>query len=157
MTYSTNDLAAIFRISPQTLTVWRRAGMPVAVAGKPGCRTPFHYDLRAVVTWYFETHREQLELTRAQARRCNELADGLALKNAATRRNLVPLDLIQSEFGALLQLVGNEALKIPDEVTPALTDKNVVERKAILDHAIFRFLDTTSSYSPRHSQGETDE
>jgi len=119
-TISVEEFAEMVRVTPKTVNLWIRSGMPVASTGSQGRGNGSRIDLKAAVTWYFLENAEAVELNRQRSRLAREQADAKALENAASRQDLVPLSMIEREFSGLLAEIRTNALAIPSKVAPEL-------------------------------------
>ena len=146
--YETDELARLFNVDRRTIQRWTREGMPIAEPGAPGRGHGHRFDLQACLFWWSGRNSARLELARARTRLANEQALTAALKNAETKRDLVPADLLEHEFCGLLGYVIQEARKIPDQLAPQLEGQTIAQRKATLEMAIFDLLDRSVEWRP---------
>jgi hypothetical protein len=143
-----DELAGICRVTPQAVHGWVKAGMPVTRKGSRGRSKKTLVDFQAAMEWYFSENYERLELDRARARLANEQADKTAFDNAERARDLVPLLMIEREFGALLAEIRTNALALSSKLAPELEGLTIEERKAAIDRAVFDFLDRAAAWNP---------
>jgi phage terminase Nu1 subunit (DNA packaging protein) len=117
-----DELAALLGIAPRT--VRELAGRAIVVKAGRG-----KYDLTASVGTYCAHLREQAAgragdaqagLTTERARQAKEMADNVALKNAALRRDLVSAAAVTAEWSGILRRLRARILAIPPRVNQRL-------------------------------------
>lgn len=146
----TDELAALFRVTPQTIHTWRRVGMPAAEEGGKGAGNSAQYRLLDVVTWYFRERYEALELDRQRTRLAAEQADRLAQENALKRGEIGELDVWQRELERLFGDLRSALLALPTKLAPRL-DGDVNQRRDRLEQAIHEALRGLVDYQPSRS------
>lgn len=143
-----DELAGLCRVTPQAVHGWVKAGMPVVRKGARGKSQKTLVELAACMDWYFRENYERLELDRARTRLANEQADEKALNNAHRRSDLAPIPLMEREVSNLLAEIRTNALALSSKLAPELEGLSIEERKAVIDRAVFNFLDRASQYHP---------
>lgn len=119
-TVTVDELATLFGIAPRTVRSLAERGI-VVKAGRGS------YDLVASVPRYCESLREAASgrggeasvsaLSSERARLAREQADAAALKNAASRRELVSATEVERVWSATLRQVQSRLLAVPNRVS----------------------------------------
>lgn len=137
VTVTAAELGAYLDVVPRTITRLANEGHVVR-AGRG------RYDLAASVRTYVKHIRamaagragdEQAGLTAERARLAREQADGIALKNAITRREMLPAAEVEREWSGILRGVRSRMLAVPSRVAariPTLTKADV----ALVEHEV---------------------
>lgn len=117
------DLCDLLGLTSGALTDLKKRGIAVHLGHDA-------YDLAATVRAYVQHLRgiasgrggeeQALNLTGERARLAREQADGIALKNAALRRELVPAADVTREWGDLLRQVRAGVLAVPSRLRATL-------------------------------------
>lgn len=149
----TDELAALFRVTPQTIHTWKRVGMPAAKEGGKGAGNSAQYRLQDVVTWYFRENYERLELDRQRTRVAAEQADKLAQENALARGELGDLNVWQRELEKILGELRTALLALPTKLAPRL-DGDVNQRRERLERALHDALSGLADYQPGRTASE---
>ena len=85
-----DEIARLFRVTPQAVHKWVASGLPVKVRGtRGGARRKTRISLRQAAEWYFDRNFERLELDRQRTRLAEEQADKLADEKALRRAELI--------------------------------------------------------------------
>jgi len=146
-----DEIATLFRVTPEAVRKWTHAGLPVEKRGKRGRGSnKTQISLRAAVEWYFSENYERLELDRARTRHSAEQADKLALENAERRGDLGELSVWQKELEKFLVELRTALLGLPTKVAPRL-DGDINQRKDRLEQAIHEVLRSLSTYQSEHA------
>lgn len=152
------ELAALFRVTEQTIHAWTKAGMKVEVKGSQGRGHASQIKLEDAVEWYFSENFERLELDRERTRLAREQADKTALENAERRKDVVRLSIIEAELADEFSNIRTNMLAIPRKLAPELEGMNVKQRESTIDRSVRECLDGLAAYerTPRANTGAKD-
>lgn len=114
------QLANIYRVTDQAISLWVRAGMPVAKQGMRNKGKASLYDLEACVRWHVRENYERTALERARATLAVEQAESSRLKNEETRGDLVHLSVIAGVVKRALLVVRTNILAVATKLSPEL-------------------------------------
>ncbi len=149
-----DEIATLFRVTPEAVRKWTHAGLPVEKRGKRGRGSnKTQISLRATVEWYFSENYERLELDRARTRHSGEQADKLALENAERRGELGELSVWQKELEKFLSELRTALLGLPTKVAPRL-DGDINQRKDRLEQEVHEVLRSVSAYKSADAVAE---
>lgn len=134
---TTAELAGLFGISPRTVRDLAARGVLSRVA-------PGRFDIRAAVLAYTGHLREQAagrgtgnaEIAVERLREARERADKIALANAKSRREMVPVDKVRAAWIGITSDVRSAVLAVPSrlpELSRAQADQVDAELRRALE------------------------
>lgn len=142
------EFASLLRVTEKTVSLWTKAGMPVANQGTPGrSANKTLIDLEPAIRWYFEKNHERLELERQRTRLASEQAQKLAIENAVRIGEVGEFNVWQRELEQLFSEIRSGFLAFPTKLAPRL-DGDVNQRKDRLEAAVQELLRQLSAYRP---------
>lgn len=148
VTVGTQELAALFRVTPKTVRGWMRDGMPVVVEGSVGAGNEAQIDLASAVRWYVEKNATRFEVLREQARLTAERADQIAMANAERRKDLARTAVVEKQFATAADYARRVLLAIPKREAPAIAaESDPVAIQAHLTAAIHAALHELANYA----------
>lgn len=139
------DVAIVFGISVQALDAWIARGCPVESRASNGRIQSFY--LPDVCAWRLQQFEasspldgggddQQLNPVAEHARKEKEMADKLAMENAVTRGELLPVESVAALWVGVLTDCKKKFLALPSKLAPRVIGKSREQARGILESAI---------------------
>lgn len=149
MIKTTSEFADVCGVTPKCVRDWIADGMPVVRAGQRGAGRESQIDLEAGIRWYFQAHRNALELNQQRARLAKEQADKTAMENAVARGELLSVQTVETEWVRFVSACRAKLLGLPTKLAPRVAkEKKPALCLDLMTTEIHAALHELSEYSP---------
>lgn len=128
---SLDDIADLFRVTPESIRKWVKAGMPIVRKGKRGRGSnKTELSLKEAVAWYFNENYERLELDRERTRLAREQANKQAYDNAERSGRLGDVVEVAKWYAGHVARAATRLNTIPDAIAQRVDPKTAPVVKA---------------------------
>jgi phage terminase Nu1 subunit (DNA packaging protein) len=141
------QIAQAFGVAPKTIVEWQERGFPIATQGKRGVSST--YDLPACIEW-FASRAVKKAGAEDQRTRLNRLqADEVEMRIAEKRGQLIPVELIEPAWMAVVTSARSFLRSEPDRLAHLVeTIEGVDGKRDLLSETFDDFLTKLSTFDP---------